>query len=398
MKTQVLVISHSPFDYSYGASTSLREHYKAMSLLNKYNFIHVSKAWPREAIFMAFKEHHPKRLYIPANVTRIFNACLPWSDNFDTSIQYDVTDIKKSIVKWVLNTNWELKYKKVINTLFTFNPRIIHLNSLVLTGTVRHLRVKNQKIPIISHVREMLNCEITKEDKQAILQLDAVLPIDYAVEQRFIEVIPEYPRERIHLIQNPFCSFALDASLQKLFSDSNHVFAVAGVISPDKGVDFICECFCEAKLKNSILIIFGSTDSEYASSIRTKWMNTTKTIVWAGEQEFLFEKGAYSRIDVVVRGDISFRTGRTVYEGLFAGTRVILQGDDTDLIGDKLLFRWRDSITMYKPRDKKALICAFQFAHVNLELSKLLYTERGHGSNYLDYCNSIDAIYSQLVQ
>ncbi len=398
MPERILVIGHSPFDNPYGASTSIREHYQVFQQLDKYEFIHVSRAWTKEAILKGFQIYYPKTSCIkPTNVTDIFSACLPWSDNYDTAIHYGVIDIK-FIRKLILDSNWRLKSKKIISTFLMFNPKIIHLNSLVLAEVIPSLR-RNYNGQIISHVREVLKHEITEKDRQAILQLDAVITIDNAVTKRFIEVIPEYPQEKIHQILNPFCARPFDDSLSSLFPDgSKCVFAIIGSISRDKGVDLACECFYEADLEDSVLIVFGSTNSEYASSIKMKWLNRTSKIIWAGEYEYLFQRGAYARIDAVVRADPSFRTGRTVYEGLYAGSNIVIQGDITDLIADPSLSKWCDNITLYKPQDRISLVNALRIVQKKVKSLKSVSLERKLSSNYDDYRESMDLVYSQLLK
>lgn len=398
MPERILVISHSPFDYTYGASTSIREHYEVFQHTDKYEFIHVSKAWPRESILKGFQIFYPKTSCIKtANVTNIFSACLPWSDNHDTAIQYGVIDTK-SIRKLILDINWRLKSKKIISTFLMFYPKIIHLNSLVLVDVIQYLR-RNYKGPIISHAREVLRREISNKDKQAILQLDAVVTIDNAVTKRFIEVVPEYPVEKIHQILNPFCARPFDGSLSSFFPDeSKCVFSIIGAISVDKGIDLVCECFYEADLEDSVLIVFGSTDSEYASSIKMKWLNRTGKIIWAGEHEHLAKRGAYSRIDVVVRADPSFRTGRTVYEGLYAGSDIVIQGDINDLMADPSISKWHDKITLYTPQDRTSLVNALRTAFKKVEDLKAASLERKLLSNYNDYRENMDLVYSQLLK
>jgi len=393
MKNRILVISHTLFDNPYGAATSIGEHYRAFQQLDKYEFIHVSKSPSKESLLKRFQIYYPKASCIkPTNVTHIFSACLPWSNN------YDAVDDIKFIRKLIWDTNWRLKSKKIISTFLMFDPQIIHLNILVLAELIPCLR-KNYNKPIISHVREVLKPEISEKDKQAILQLDAVITIDNAVTKRFIEVIPEYPQEKIHQILNPFCGRPFDDSLSSLFPDgSKCVFAIIGNISRDKGVDLACECFYEADLEDSVLIVFGSANSEYASSIKMKWLNRTGKIIWAGEHEYLSERGAYTRIDAVIRADSTFKTGRTVYEGLYAGSNIVIQGDITDLIADPPLSKWRDNITLYKPQDKISLVNALRIVHKKLKSFKSGSLERKLLSNYDDYRGSMDMVYSQLLK
>ncbi|NLQ06200.1 hypothetical protein [Cylindrospermopsis raciborskii] len=400
MPDRILVISHAPFDNPYGASTSIREQYQAFEQLDKYEFIHVSKASPKEGILKGFQIYYPKKSCIkPTNVSNIFSACLPWSDNYDTAaMHHSAIDVRFICKQLILDTNWRLRKKKAINTFLMFYPKIIHLNSLVLAEVIPTLRI-NYNRPIISHVRELLKHKISEKNRQAILQLDAVITIDSAVTKRFIEVVPEYPVEKIHQILNPFSARPFDDSLSSLFPDGGKfVFAIIGTVSRDKGVDLVCECFYKADLEDSVLIVFGSTDSEYASSIKMKWLNRTSKIIWVGEHEYLAKRGAYSRIDVVVRADPSFRTGRTVYEGLYAESDIVIQGDINDLITDSSLLKWRDNITMYKPRDRISLVNALRIVHKKLKFSRSVSPERKLSSNYDDYRERMDMVYSQLLK
>lgn len=403
MRHRILVISHASFENPYGAATSIREHYKALEPLESLKFIHVSKTSTKNLLLSRYVQHEIFDSSFSvcsqsSNIEKILPAILPWSDNYEErqicrvlSLSY----VRKLISKLV----WLAYSKKIISLIDFYQPNLIHLNSLVLLDLVPLIQKFRPNIPIISHVREVLDENLCEKDKRFIQHLDALIPIDYATEHRLKVLVPEYPSNQIYRVQNPFRALPFDESLTSLFPESRHIFAILGQITSSKGVDFVCECFHQADLDNATLMIFGNDQHSYALSLKKYWSSLNKQIVWAGHHDYLFEKGVYNRIDVVIRGDLSFRTGRTVYEGLFSGSRLILPGSHSESLEDSDLLKFLDKIELYKSRDKKSLIEALRSTQEKLKVDQISKPSSSvaYSSNYEDYREKMRLIYNNFL-
>jgi len=403
MHHRILVISHASFENPYGATTSIREHYKALEPLESLKFIHVSKTSTKNLLLSRYVQHEIFDSSFSvcsqsSNIEKILPAILPWSDNYEErqicrvlSLRY----IRKLISKLV----WLAYSKKIISLIDFYQPNLIHLNSLVLLDLVPLIQKFRPNIPIISHVREVLDENLCEKDKRFIQHLDALIPIDYATEHRLKVLVPEYPSNQIYRVQNPFRALPFDESLTSLFPESRHIFAILGQITSSKGVDFVCECFHQADLDNATLMIFGNDKHSYALSLKKYWSSLNKQIVWVGHHDYLFEKGVYDRIDVVIRGDLSFRTGRTVYEGLFSGSRLILPGSHSELLEDSDLLKFLDKVELYKSRDKKSLIEALRSTQEQLKVDQISKPSSSvaYSSNYEDYREKMRLIYNNFL-
>jgi len=403
MHHRILVISHASFENAYGATTSIREHYKALEPLESLQFIHVSKTSIKNLLLSRYVQHEIFDSSFSvcsqsSNIEKILPAILPWSDNYEErqicrvlSLRY----IRKLISKLV----WLAYSKKIISLIDFYQPNLIHLNSLVLLDLVPLIQKFRPNIPIISHVREVLDENLCEKDKRFIQHLDALIPIDCATEHRLKVLVPEYPSNQIYRVQNPFRALPFDESLTSLFPESRHIFAILGQITSSKGVDFVCECFHQADLDNATLMIFGNDKHSYALSLKKYWSSLNEQIVWVGHHDYLFEKGVYNRIDVVIRGDLSFRTGRTVYEGLFSGSYVIIPGSNSELLTDTDLLSFSNKVEMYQSRNKKSLIKTLKATQIKLKDDQTNLSSRDidNLSNYEIYRERIRLIYDQFI-
>lgn len=397
MQHRILVVSHASFDNPYGATTSIREHYKALESLEALRFIHVSKTSAKN-LFLSRYVQHESVCSQSSNIEKILPVILPWSDNYEERQIYRVLSLRY-IRKLISKLAWLAYSKNIISLIDLYQPSLIHLNSLVLLDLVPLIRKFRPNIPIISHVREVLDEKLCEKDKRLIQHLDALIPIDYATEYRLKVLVPEYPSNQIYRVQNPFRALPFDKSLTSLFPDSRHIFAILGQITSAKGVDFVCECFHQADLDNATLMIFGNDKHSYALSLKKYWSSLSKKIAWVGHHDYLFEKGVYNRIDVVIRGDLSFRTGRTAYEGLFSGSRLILPGSYSELLEDPDLLKFLNKIELYKSRDEKSLIEALKSTQEQLKVDQTNKPSSSvtYSSNYEDYREKMCLIYNEFL-
>ncbi len=73
----------------------------------------------------------------------------------------------------------------------------------------------------------------------------------------------------------------------------------------------------------------------------------------------------YAITDYVVRADVVFGPGRTVYEGLYSGCGVIMQGTSEDIRGIAEGDQFADRILFYNAREQNAFRECLQLAARN---------------------------------
>jgi hypothetical protein len=115
-------------------------------------------------------------------------------------------------------------------------------------------------------------------------------------------------------------------------------------------------------------------------------------VFYLGEVPNLVSTGFFKSIDYLVRADSTFRTGRTVYEALFAGKAVILPGNQSDLEDDKNLAEFCGRVFFYDPLSADGLIESFK------QLASYTYLINDNnsccaGNNFNAYRNAMLAVY-----
>ncbi len=98
----------------------------------------------------------------------------------------------------------------------------------------------------------------------------------------------------------------------------------------------------------------------------------------------------YASTDYVVRGDPAPCVGRTIYEGLYSGSHIIMPGPPkADLIFEAE--RFGDAIRFYVPGSKDALAKSFA------ESSGKKVAARNYRSNISDYVAAFDNFITSCV-
>lgn len=132
------------------------------------------------------------------------------------------------------------------------------------------------------------------------------------------------------------------------------IVSMIGMIFEDKGSGFIIDTFQKMKRDDVILLLVGDNTGDYAK----KYMAITQenpNIIWIGEQKNINQ--IYKISDYIIRGEKKFGIGRTVYEGLYAGCSVILQGNrQTDLKSIENHQCFYKNILFYSPRNQNDLL------------------------------------------
>ncbi|MFN3926559.1 MAG: hypothetical protein ACK4QL_04370 [Pseudanabaenaceae cyanobacterium] len=337
-----------PLNSNYGAASSLRLHQQILREEDSIELTVIDMVRPRDAVL---KLHYLKVLCNLGN-----SYSLPFRLNYDAYSQNLVNYLKfvASYILFWLNS-WALRRR-----VTQIAPDIIHFNSLVLIDLLPWLKhipqLKDTRF--IAHVRELLAVDLDKRQIEMITQLDGLICIDHSTKARLLTVVKDQlDPQKITVIPNPFFSPSHYAgkAIPNL-NIHNFIFAIVGKIAEDKGVNFVCEAFLLAGIIDAQLVIVGSGSGIYFQEFLEIVKQYPQQLIYVGEMPNLAEIGFYTLVDCVVRGDVSFRTGRTVFEGLYAGTKAIVVGNPCDINYDPHLAKFSDRVLFYPTRDQQQLV------------------------------------------
>ncbi len=379
---KVLIISHVPLTGTYGAATSLRGHINILNTVPGLEF----------AVVQQLGYHRgPRVISIPDTLT--FSFLLPISGNYDG---YSVGYIREVyyFIRKVISFCFLSRLKRKI---IEIRPDIIHINSLVLADLVRWLRSdrKFDNVTIVASVREVLGRRISKRDIEGILLIDKYICIDRSTKARLCEVTGMSLHDsRIETQLNPFFSTNNVWSAGKRFRDKYElIFAIVGSVTEDKGVLFVVESFVSANISNAVLLVVGNSTGLYSRKVK-KLCSEVHNVINLGELADLNNLGFYNCIDVIIRGDASFRTGRTVYEAIFAGACAILPCDGDEYLGDQEICKVLDRIKFYTPSNQEQLVIAINFMSIALMCQSR--DARSRIDNSDEYAHSLKQFYFGL--
>ncbi|MBD5467245.1 MAG: glycosyltransferase [Lachnospiraceae bacterium] len=274
------------------------------------------------------------------NVRKIYRFHLPFRQS-----ALGLRSEKEWPKAWLVRETDYLRDKKKIYDLIRLNRyRYIHLNSYVLYPLL------TADFPMYIHIREIFEGGfLTRKIVQRKLrQAKGIIYIDHVVK----ESMCVHSKKEI-VLNNPFNQRAVLSVDKENVRNRFHlqgdktIFTFVSARSDEiKGCDYVINEFIRSNCVNAELLIAGSkAPKEYKKSPNVHFL---------GRIEKMEE--IYAISDFVVRGDIVFAVGRTIYEALYSGCHVIIPGaGDTDK--DKLFEydTFRDQIMFYEPRGKGAL-------------------------------------------
>lgn len=240
----------------------------------------------------------------------------------------------------------------------------VHLNSLVLFPII------DNNARYIIHAREVINPNYRGLPKlvHALERAAGIIYIDEATRIPIEKIIKN--RKKI-VLNNPFDMTGIakvdyQSSLKKYgLSEENTIFAMLGQVLDYKGSKFVIRSFLETANENSRLLIVGNHKHAYGQEC-VEMAKHDKRVLFCGE---LQDTGSIYRIsDYILRGDLQFCVGRTIYEGLFSGSSAIIPGCQDDLSKMAESEKFKDKIHFYEPGNLQALAetiekCALQKQH-----------------------------------
>lgn len=338
---RVLVITHGN-DAIYGAATSLKY------LLHNCN-------WDFDLVYTKSFLHNTSDInmmkYTNNRAGKIRAFFLPFvCKSVFKTVSFRTRCSRLLYTMFILKDNFKLQ-RFIENGQYDY----ILLNSLVLYPLV------NKKNKYVVYIREM--CVANKRLKKRVVnklnQADKLIYIDPALTKPLNEVTT-----KSLIINNPFDMSKLEMidaqTVKKLFPQidlDKKIISIIGMVDPVKGVDFAIDVFKKVKREDIILLIVGNgNDKDYVSKCKENAQGCSNIIFLGEQKEIQF---IYYMSDYILRADAFFVTGRTVYEGLYAGCNVIIQSDsekdkDKDLFQEYELFQ--KQIFFYKTRDSESLL------------------------------------------
>ena len=298
--------------------------------------------------------------------------------------------------KYKPDNSWKLLLHKIMyRLLWHFNKiklyafiskggyDFIHLNSLILHPVI------TAEYPFVLHMRDIYDGS----------NADAVLNIQKARGVIFIDEATKAPFRNVPLpasivLNNPFDMTPLRDYADRSFIwpeadfKDKVVFSIIGLISAEKGTDFIIRSFIKLKNDNARLLIVGRGDKEYMTFCKSLSQNDKRIIFWGEEPDIL---KIYSVSDYILRGEPYQCVGRTIYEGLYGGCHVIIPGEDQAVHKIFEYDRFKKSIHLYRPRNDNDLLELFNI------LSRVKVSNRQYSSNVADYVREFHAFVSRAV-
>ena len=357
-KIKCIFISHALLTNNTGAATSLR------TFLKYQSFLDIDLVLPL-FIFNLFR--WPKLIRqnlrsLPPSVNKVYFFPLPWSRCFEGS-----QTSPKAVAAYALSNIVAYIFRPILKFLLKQPTyKFIYLNSVALHSlTSAHYKT-------IVHVREVLK-------KPSDIRANAIDNLKKAaglifIDKRTHDAFSNHIKNDVHpsdcIINNPFDMTKARRLREKKipFKYTSHyrcenekIFSYVGSIEKIKGVDFIIKTFLHVKPMQAKLLIIGSGTARYFNYCKTLAADS-QSIVFLGElgPDAILE--IYAQSDYVLRGDPDFRIGRTIYEGLYAGCRVILPKSPADNRIDADLSPFSGQVLFYKPRDINSLGEIFQEA------------------------------------
>lgn len=341
---KVLFITHSG-DLTYGAAKSL-------------NLLLENTTVSFDIIFgkYIFKNETMDDIvnYVGPKVNNIYFANLPL--NYEILQINDLKNLRQicsKIYRFFLYRKDKTKITKLIKN---GNYDIIHLNSSILYPLI------TKQCPTIIHIRELLKPDISRKAVNKFKQAAGIIQIDNSVHMSLSQNFTKVNMPLNIILNNPFKISRMDffdkPSLYAKYNIGKQiVFLIAGVIDSFKGVDFVTDAFQKCDRKDIILLVAGNPNTKLATELIRKNSNDER-IRFIGEQKNMEE--IYAITDYLVRADPIFCTGRTIYEALYSGCKVLMQGTQENYNDINCHAGLRDEVHFYSPRDTNSFVSILQ--------------------------------------
>lgn len=372
---KLLFIVHSS-NLVYGAAKSIGHVLQNIDLEYDVIFSNILRLKYSKNIINAFVGKNCKNIYY-------FN--LPYESKVVLGLENDYLTLKNILRKIRLNIQkflFLINKNKINKVLVNGNYDIIHLNSIALFPLI------NNKHCFIMHVREIYNKKNNTDFYKKLSFLSGAIYIDEVVKKSLNfyfknEIILNNP---IDMTKVKYLNREKILNKYKIGKDSV-IFSLIGTIIEAKGIDFVIKCINSVNTDGAKFLIIGSTSSPYAKKCIYLSKNNPN-IIFLGE--ILNIEELYLISDYIIRSDSQFCIGRTIYEGLYAGCGVLIQGSQDEILKMPEYDIYKDRIFNYKPRDK------FSFIEKIEKLSNSKIRRKEARSNIIDYMDSFKKFLSKV--
>lgn len=350
---RALFILHESI-FIYGANRSIS------GLLEKINFdydIMICKSFTRKIDEDELRKRFGKHLQ------KIYAVWLPRCRCY----QYDKIDMISECSHIVNNLMAFLDGKRRKKIISSGNYDYVHLNSLALVPVIDDVG------KYIMHVREIANPVYKKIEKLA-RALDAAEGIIYIDEVTQTALGQITHNTNSIVLNNPFDMTSVARvnyadSLQKYgLSEANTVFSMLGQVAEVKGSKLVLRAFMKHANADSRLLIVGNYEHPYGRECK-RMAEQDERIIFCGELKDTAD--IYRISDYIVRGESQFCIGRTIYEGLFSGTGVIMPGSEDNLDQMVNSQEYKNKIYLYQPQSKEGLIKVFDMCSHHKQSDKV---------------------------
>ncbi|MCK5003912.1 MAG: hypothetical protein KAS21_02440 [Candidatus Aminicenantes bacterium] len=313
----------------YGASRSLGLSIKSLlenTDITKDNIHLVYNVFNFRMLRNIFSGKKDKR-FILNNYLRglrnIYTGIFPFSLSYKGRPETRIHDIGSIALLLLFPFYWFFRGKTIIKN---HNISHVHLNSLVLWPL---LILVPRKIKKIIHIREIHDNTIFRifsriKIKTIKKYADTIIAIDSSTANSFID------SPKLKIIRNPFDMSIVSkrrAEKQKILREykiptgRNNVTLI-GSLSENKGQDFfldIANSFSDTKMFNFLIV--GKVDIK-SSKIIEKKVSKIRNAFYLGEVEEIGD--IYAISETIMRCEEYYKTGRTVWEALYAGCSNIM--------------------------------------------------------------------------
>ena len=249
--------------------------------------------------------------------------------------------MRRAIHRYLGAVLWRIGRRRLEERITRERYDAIHLNSVILHPMVR------KRLPFIVHVREVVDVHQGRVAR-SLGAARGVIFIDRATQAPFASLETPFV-----VMNNPFAMRAspmpVDAAA-RLHADPADVtiFAIIGMLIPEKGVDRVIRAFRGVRHPDVRLLVVGRGHDR--GRLERLAQGDDRIIFWGEDPEI---ERVYAMTDYVIRGEATFAVGRTMYEGLYAGSEVIVPVGPEDEVFDRERFAGR--IHAYAPGDEAAL-------------------------------------------
>lgn len=330
----------------------------------------------------------PKKVikeFVGEKCKNIFYLNLPYESSIVLGLESNNFTIKNILRKIGLKIQKVIFYmfKYQINKIFEEGKYdVIHLNCLVLYPLI------SNKHCFVLHVRELYNNKDKIKLYSKLSMLSGIIYIDNSVRSSL-----NYKLENEITLNNPFDMINVkNINKNKILSkynltDNDVIFSIIGTIVELKGVDFVIDSLINSSIDEIKVLVVGNNKSKYAKKCIESSKNDSR-ILFIDETLNIME--IYSIVDYVIRADLEFCVGRTVYEALYSGCGVIIQGSFNEISKMSEYNIFKDKIHYYKARN------SLSFVEKIKELSKIKVKNRNYYSNVDEYIKMFDSFLSKV--